>query len=116
LARPIELRSQYQLTARDLAIATGAHERTAKKWEASPDIEIQERYATRLHGLTAVLEAMDGLSLSFVQAWLRMPKPELDGLSPREALGQGRWDEVLQLARITRTGVVPEGLDERLQA
>lgn len=99
------LRHQYNLTARDLAVATGAHLRTAKKWEATPTITIQERYATRLAALESVLEEFEGCSDSFIQAWLRQPKPALGGMTPREALAQDRTDEVQHLARVTRAGV-----------
>lgn len=91
-------------------MTTGANLRTVKKWEASPEIEIQERFATRLDGLTSVLEELEGSSQSYIHAWLRQPKPALGGLSPREALAADRWDEVQHLARVTRSGAPPGSL------
>lgn len=105
---PSRLRAQYELTAKDLAEATGAHLRTVRKWEAADgDVAIQERFTTGLEALATVLEELQDFSLSFVHTWLRQPKQSLDGLSPREALGQGRWEEVLHQARLTRAGAPP---------
>jgi hypothetical protein len=104
---PSRLRAQYELTAKDLAEATGAHLRTVRKWEAADDVAIQERFTTGLEALETVLEELEHFSLSFVHTWLRQPKQSLDGLSPREALGQGRWEEVLHQARLTSAGAPP---------
>jgi len=104
---PGRLRAQYELTAKDLAAATGAHMRTVRKWEAAEHVAIQERFTTGLEALETVLEELQDFSLGFVHTWLRQPKQSLDGLSPREALGQGRWEEVLHQARLTRAGVPP---------
>lgn len=102
---PGRLRAQYELTAKDLAEATGAHVRTVRKWEAADgEVAVQERFTTGLDALRTVLEELEGFSLSFVHAWLRQPKQDLDGLSPREALGQGRWEDVLHQARLTSAG------------
>lgn len=106
-ATATQLRLQYQLTAKDLSVATGAHVRTAKKWAADPTIEIQERYATRLEALECVLEELAGCSPPFIRAWLRQPKAALDGLAPREALAQDRLEEVQHVARVTRAGGAP---------
>jgi hypothetical protein len=95
------------LTAKDLAEATGAHMRTVRKWEAAEDVAIQERFTTGLEALETVLEELQDFSLPFVHTWLRQPKQSLDGLSPREALGQGRWEEVLHQARLTSAGAPP---------
>jgi hypothetical protein len=111
MTTPSQLRRRYKLTTKDLSAATGAHQRTVKKWEASPDIELQERYATRIEGLASVLEELDGFSLSFIHAWLRQPRPALGGLTPRDALRQDRWDEVQHLARLTRSGAPPDPTD-----
>jgi transcriptional regulator with XRE-family HTH domain len=104
---PGRLRAQYELTAKDLAEATGAHMRTVRKWEAAENVAIQERFTTGLEALETVLEELQDFSLSFVHTWLRQPKQSLDGLSPREALGQGRWEEVLHQARLTSAGAPP---------
>lgn len=104
---PGRLRAQYELTAKDLAEATGAHMRTVRKWEAAEHVAIQERFTTGLEALETVLEELQDFSLSFVHTWLRQPKQSLDGLSPREALGQGRWEEVLHQARLTSAGAPP---------
>jgi transcriptional regulator with XRE-family HTH domain len=104
---PGRLRAQYELTAKDLAEATGAHMRTVRKWEAAEQVAIQERFTTGLEALETVLEELQDFSLSFVHTWLRQPKQSLDGLSPREALGQGRWEEVLHQARLTSAGAPP---------
>jgi hypothetical protein len=93
------------LTAKDLAEAAGAHVRTVRKWEAADEeVAIQERFLTGLEALETVLDELQDFSLSFIHTWLRQPKQSLDGLSPREALGQGRWEEVLHQARLTSTG------------
>lgn len=104
---PSRLRTKYQLTARDLAAATGAHLRTVRKWEADEDVSIQERFENGLDALESVLEELQDFSPSFIHAWLRQPKQSLDGLAPREALGQGRWEEVLHQAQLTASGVPP---------
>jgi hypothetical protein len=105
---PGRLRARYDLTARDLAEATGAHLRTVRKWEAAEgDIAIQERFTTGLEALETVLDELQDFSLPFIHTWLRQPKRGLDDLSPREALGQGRWEEVLHQARLTRAGAPP---------
>jgi transcriptional regulator with XRE-family HTH domain len=104
---PGRLRARYELTAKDLAEATGAHMRTVRKWEAAEDVAIQERFTTGLEALETVLEEIQDFSLPFVHTWLRQPKQSLDGLSPREALGQGRWEEVLHQARLTSAGAPP---------
>ena len=105
---PGRLRAQYELTAKDLAEATGAHLRTVRKWEAADgQIAIQERFTTGLEALETVLEELQDFSLPFIHTWLRQPKRGLDDLSPREALGQGRWEEVLHQARLTRAGAPP---------
>jgi transcriptional regulator with XRE-family HTH domain len=104
---PARLRARYELTAKDLAEATGAHMRTVRKWEAAEDIAIQERFTTGLEALETVLEELQDFSLPFVHTWLRQPKQSLDGLSPREALGQGRWEEVLHQARLTSAAAPP---------
>jgi transcriptional regulator with XRE-family HTH domain len=104
---PGRLRARYELTAKDLAEATGAHMRTVRKWEAAENVAIQERFTTGLEALETVLEELQDFSLSFVHTWLRQPKQSLDGLSPREALGQGRWEEVLHQARLTSAGAPP---------
>jgi hypothetical protein len=83
--------------------------RTVRKWEAAEHVAIQERFTTGLEALETVLEELQDFSLGFVHTWLRQPKQSLDGLSPREALGQGRWEEVLHQARLTRAGVPPLG-------
>jgi hypothetical protein len=69
---------------------------------------IQERYATRLAALDSVLDELAEFSPSFIHAWLREPKAGLDGLSPREVLGQGRWEEVLQHAHMSFAGLPPD--------
>lgn len=102
---PSVLRTTYDLTANDLAAATGAHLRTVRKWEAADDVMIQERFMTRLEGLQTVLEVLHDFSLAFVHNWLRQPRKSLDDASPREALGQGRWEEVLHQAQLTAAGV-----------
>ena len=104
---PGRLRARYELTAKDLAEATGAHVRTVRKWEAAEDVTIQERFTTGLEALETVLEELQNFSLPFIHTWLRQPKQSLDGLSPREALGQGRWEEVLHQARLTGAGAPP---------
>jgi hypothetical protein len=81
--------------------------RTVRKWEAAEDVAIQERFTTGLEALETVLEELQDFSLPFVHTWLRQPKHSLDGLSPREALGQGRWEEVLHQARLTGAGAPP---------
>jgi DNA-binding transcriptional regulator YiaG len=41
---PGRLRAQYELTAKDLAEATGAHVRAVRKWEAANgEVALQER-------------------------------------------------------------------------
>jgi hypothetical protein len=118
MSSPRDLRSNHDLTIKDLAVVTGANPRTVKKWDASPTIDIQERFVTRLDGLDAVLQELAGFSTSFKHAWLRQPKTALDGLSPREALAADRWDDVHRLARLTAAGAPPltpsndEHLDE----
>ena len=104
---PGRLRARYELTAKDLAEATGAHMRTVRKWEAAENVAIQERFTTGLEALETVLDELQDFSLPFVHTWLRQPKQSLDGLSPREALGQGRWEEVLHQARLTSAGAPP---------
>ena len=112
---PGRLRAQYELTARDLAEATGAHLRTVRKWEAAEgDIAIQERFTTGLEALETVLDELQDFSLPFIHTWLRQPKRSLDGISPREALGRGRWEEVLHQARLTRAGAPPVHGSEQL--
>jgi hypothetical protein len=105
---PTALRERYELSPNDLAEATGANLRTVRKWDVDDDVQIQERFMTRLAQLDSVLDVLADFKTSFIQAWLREPSDELDGLSPREALGAGRWSDVLHYAQVTVAGVPPK--------
>lgn len=88
------------LTAHDLAVATGAHVRTASSWldEAKPEPKIKV-HRERLQALKRVTRfIVDDGTVSYQEAdWLREPNGRADLKTPLDLVGEGKWKQAGQL-------------------
>lgn len=96
------------LTASDIAVATGANQRTAAGWldEEHPTIK-KKRHQQRLRELKEVARFIVGNgTIAYQEAdWLRDPNRAVDFATPLELIGEGQWKEA---ARIYCDDVVAE--------
>jgi hypothetical protein len=82
------------LTAADIAVATGAHERTASSWldESRPEPK-KKLHQERLRDAKRVVRFVvaDG-TIAYQEAdWFRDPNMNADLMTPLELIGQGDW-------------------------
>lgn len=91
--------SAFELSARDVATATGAAPSTARAYltgSVAPAAARRDRVAA----LIAVSEqAAAVMDRGYVALWLAKPVPALDGATPLEAIGGGDASEVVRLLR-----------------
>ena len=85
------------LTAADIATATGADQRTVRRWwngGASPT-----RYRRQLDDLRAIAEILSvTMREGAIGSWLRSRNRYLEYERPLEALGRGEFDQVREAA------------------
>lgn len=92
------LRREMGLTEGDLATATGATERTVRRWLAGT--APQTRHAERLDDLKGVVEEIsDSLTAKGVKQWLHGRNRRLDGARPIECLARGEFKAVYKAAQ-----------------
>jgi len=92
------LRRELGLTERDLAAATGAADRTVRRWLAGTTP--QHRHAAHLDDLkTIVDELTDSLTAKGVRQWLHGRNRVLDGDRPIDRLRKGEFEAVYKAAQ-----------------
>jgi transcriptional regulator with XRE-family HTH domain len=97
------LRRDLGLTERDLMAATGAADRTVRRWLTGTTP--QHRHARRLDDLEMVVaELSDSLTAKGVRQWLHGRNRHLDGERPLECLEKGEFDAVFKAAQAFSRG------------
>jgi transcriptional regulator with XRE-family HTH domain len=97
------LRREMGLTEGDLAAATGAADRTVRRWLSSTTP--QHRHAERLDDLHAVVKELDdSLTAKGVRQWLHGRNRHLDGARPIDCLAKGEFDAVYKAAQAFSRG------------
>ncbi len=102
-ARVRYLRREMGLTEQDLATATGAADRTVRRWLAGTSP--QSRHAERLDDVKTVVEELaDSLTAKGVKQWLYGRNRNLDGARPIECLRKGEFEAVYKAAQAFSRG------------
>jgi transcriptional regulator with XRE-family HTH domain len=97
------LRREMGLTEGDLATATGAADRTVRRWLAGTTP--QPRHAERLDDLKTVVEELaDSLTAKGLRQWLHGRNRYLEGARPIECLAKGEFDAVYKAAQAFSRG------------
>jgi transcriptional regulator with XRE-family HTH domain len=97
------LRREMGLTEKDLAAATGAADRTVRRWLAGTTP--QHRHAEHLDDLNTVVEELaDSLTAKGVRQWLHGRNRLLDGDRPIERLNKGDFQAVYNAAQAFSRG------------
>lgn len=92
------LREHAGLTVRELAYATGAEERSVRRW-TSPDVAVQQRYEQRIDDLRALAVLLvHSLPGEQTGRWLRARNRLLKGARPLDLLADGRFEAVYDAA------------------
>lgn len=105
LATALDVVRDVDLTDRDIAVITGAHNRTVKRWrtgESEPRREPGERLLEL--GYVAA-EAARTIQPDDVNWWMFTPNDLLHGEKPSELIAKGRYREVLDLLEAMADGV-----------
>jgi transcriptional regulator with XRE-family HTH domain len=97
-ARVSYLRREMGLTEGDLATATGATDRTVRRWLAGTTP--QHRHDEHLDDLKAIVEELsDSLTAKGVRQWLHGRNRLLDGDRPIDRLHKGDFEAVYKAAQ-----------------
>jgi hypothetical protein len=96
----LEALAVAELTPADLAVATGAHPRTAASWFEDPETPPRKNeHRRRLSELKEVLQFMvaNG-TIAYQEAdWLRHPNRLADFQTPLELIGEGEWKRAVRI-------------------
>lgn len=85
------------LSNKDIAIATGAAESTARAWVAQTRVPSGER-ARRLVELSSIVEQLlRVLDPEYIPVWLNKPIPALNHQKPLDLIARGRYRRVAEL-------------------
>lgn len=85
------------LTAEEIATATGADQRTVRRWWHNGSSPTQ--YRRQLDDLRAIAEILSaGLKKEAIASWLRSRNRYLGYERPLDALGRGEFDQVREAA------------------
>jgi transcriptional regulator with XRE-family HTH domain len=97
------LRREMGLTEKDLAAATGAADRTVRRWLAGTTP--QHRHAEHLDDLNMIVEELaDSLTAKGVRQWLHGRNRLLDGDRPIDRLNKGDIEAVYKAAQAFSRG------------
>jgi transcriptional regulator with XRE-family HTH domain len=98
------LRREMGLTERDLATATGASDRTVRRWLGG-DTTPQQRHGERLDDLKVIVEELsDSLTAKGVKQWLHGRNRHLKGDRPIECLAKGDFEAAYNAAQAFSRG------------
>lgn len=88
-----------------LALTVGVSPDTVGRWMSEPQRQPRQKHERALRDVYLVFQEVNKVEAApTVRAWLMGMNPQLDDLSPAEALAEGRRRDVLAAARAFASG------------